>query len=335
MPEYVKLNQRNTYKPNEKLIIDVASVFNNDYKNKIQDITINNNKVDFKDSKDLLYSIEIDGENFKQNSDYTITIKSNGYNDFTKNIRIQSDKVSEPSIEVSKDLMGFYTFKSEEVYINDITDVKLNGKSMKQIDWKKDIDKLTLKISINVDDVITIESNNYKDYEYIVPKKGVENVEISRNSNGYLLFKHNDSSWTDDIDVYLNDNLLSKEDDYKTGYGQIEIIKKLSIGDKINIKSKKFKDYIYIVDLIDNKVKLNYNSFLKKYSFNSGDYGWRDNITYVSINGVEVSKNNGTSDKVGYKLNTTNGIDMLNEIISDDEIVIKSNGYKEYKMTIE
>lgn len=62
---------------------------------------------------------------------------------------------------------------------------------------------------------------------------------------------------------------------------------------------------------------------------------WRDNITYVSINGVEVSKNNGTSDKEGYKLNTTNGIDMLNEIISDDEIVIKSNGYKEYKMTIE
>ncbi|MBS5788206.1 MAG: cell wall-binding repeat-containing protein [Clostridioides difficile] len=335
VPEYVKLNQRNTYKPNEKLIIDVASVFNNDYKNKIQDITINNNKVDFKDSKDSLYSIEIDGENFKQNSDYTITIKSNGYNDFTKNIKIQSDKVSEPSIEVSKDLMGFYTFKSEEVYINDITDVKLNGKSMKQIDWKKDIDKLTLKIGINVDDVITIESNNYKDYEYIVPKKGVENVEISRNSNGYLLFKHNDSSWTDDIDVYLNDNLLSKEDDYKTGYGQIEIIKKLSIGDKINIKSKKFKDYIYIVDLIENKVKLNYNSFLKIYSFNSGDYGWRDNITYVSINGVEVSKNNGTSDKEGYKLNTTNGIDMLNEIISDDEIVIKSNGYKEYKMTIE
>ena len=335
VPEYVKLNQVNTYKPNERVVIDVAKVFNNDYQNKIEEVLVNNNKVEFTNSSDNFYSIEVDGENFKLVGGYTITVKSSGYENFSTKVKIHGDKISVPNIEASKSVMGEYTFKSDAKYINDITDVKLNGKSMGSSEWSKQGDKVVLSASINSSDVITFESNNYENYVYTVPKKSVDSVGVSIISSGYYKFKHNESGWSKDVEVYLNGSLLSKDSDYITSDGEIVITKKLNLGDKLSVKSGKYVDYNYTVELLDNKVEIKYNSYNKNYSFNSSDSYWRDNITSVSINGSEINMTTDFQPTAGYKNNYSGGIDIYNSLTTNDEVVIESNGYKDYKIIIE
>lgn len=186
LPSYVVLNKDNTYKVSSKVLIDVEEVFKGDYRKNIKEVNVNGKKVDFKNCKDKMYSIEIDGENFNQVGNYDIVLKSNGYEDFDTNIQVQNNESS-------------------------------------------------------------------------------SNEETS---------------------------------------------------------------------LLENKVNIDYNSFSKKYSFNSIDYSWRDNIVSVTINNVEVKKATQYFANDGYRNNYSNGIEILSELKNSDEVVIKSNGYTDYKMTI-
>ncbi|MCR8746930.1 hemoblobin-interacting domain-containing protein [Romboutsia lituseburensis] len=186
VPSYVILNKDNTYKVSSKIIIDVEDVFNGDYRKNIKEVNVNGKKVDFKNCKDKLYSIEIDGENFNQVGSYDIVLKSNSYEAFNTNIQVQNDESS----------------SNEET------------------------------------------------------------------------------------------------------------------------------------PLLENKVNIDYNSFSKKYSFNSIDYSWRDNIISVTINNVEVKKATQYFANDGYRNNYSNGIEILSELKNSDEVVIKSNGYTDYKTTI-
>ena len=94
IPSYVKLNNENTYKTGERVVIDVEEAFNSDYKNKIQEVVLNNNEVEFKNCKDKLYSIEIDRENFNQVGDYNIVLKSSGYEDFKTKLKYKMIKIN-------------------------------------------------------------------------------------------------------------------------------------------------------------------------------------------------------------------------------------------------
>lgn len=338
IPSFVKLNNKNSYKPNERVIIDVEQAMNSNYKKAITSVLVDNKEVDYKTCSDEFYSIELSGENFRKAKSYNIVIKANNYKDYEVKLEVKGDNTSVPDIEVEKDLWGDYAFTAKDAeYIFNITNVLVNDKELEEASssfasegFYKNGNKITILSTLDGGSKVVFKSNGYEDYTYNTPLLSVEKINVSKDSDGYHKFSNSQYNWTDNVQVYLNGKLLKKDEGYKSSYGVVTILQNLKEGDKLSIKSKGYEEYNYSVESFENKVKAEYNSYSHRYSFNSADDNWKNKITSVKINGNEIEKSTDLSPTKGYKLNYSGGIDIYESLENGDKLEIKADGYKDY-----
>lgn len=352
IPSFVKLNNKNSYKPNERVIIDVEQAMNSNYKKAITSVLVDNKEVDYKTCSDEFYSIELSGENFRKAKSYNIVIKANNYKDYEVKLEVKGDNTSvpntevekpdteegKPNIEVEKDLWGGYAFTAKDAeYISNITNVLVNDKELEEASssfasegFYKNGNKITILSTLDGGSKVVFKSNGYEDYTYNTPLLSVEKINVSKDSDGYYKFANSQYNWTDNVQVYLNGELLKKDEGYKSSYGVVTILQNLKEGDKLSIKSKGYEEYNYSVESFNNKVKAEYNSYSHRYSFNSADDNWKNKITSVKINGNEIEKSTDLSPTKGYKLNYSGGIDIYESLENGDKLEIKADGYKDY-----
>lgn len=352
VPNYVSMSQKNTYKESQRVLVTVEDNFNSDYKKNIKKVTLNGVDTQFNFGKDDISTIEIYGINFKKTGVYKLCIESEGYVDFINDINIQKETIDSPDvgdlvegddtpnakdvpeIKVSKDtVFRYHIFETEPSYIESVNDIKVNDVSLNPMEWTKSENKIQLNKALSSGDKVKILSNVYGEYNYFVPKKSLNKVDINKNKSGNYEFSNRDYEWSDDIEILLNERVLQKEKGYKAENGKIEILEKLSVGDNLEIKSSKYEDYSYKVALLENNVKMNNNFFSKKYSFNSSD-SWRDSIKSVKVNGEVLDKAKSSFDDKGYVNNYSGGIDILNTLSKGDRIEIESDGYVTYSVVI-
>lgn len=345
IPSFLKLNNKNSYKPNERVIIDVEQAMNSNYKKAITSVLVDNKEVDYKTCLDEFYSIELSGENFRKAKSYNIVIKANNYKDYEVKLEVKGDntsvpdtEVEKPNIEVEKDLWGDYAFTAKDAeYISNITNVLVNDKELEEASssfasegFYKNGNKITILSTLDGGSKVVFKSNGYEDYTYNTPLLSVEKINVSKDSDGYYKFANSQYNWTDNVQVYLNGKLLKKDEGYKSSYGVVTILQNLKEGDKLSIKSKGYEEYNYSVESFGNKVKAEYNSYSHRYSFNSADDNWKNKITSVKINGNEIEKSTDLSPTKGYKLNYSGGIDICESLENGDKLEIKADGYKDY-----
>ncbi|MGX4601101.1 hemoblobin-interacting domain-containing protein [Faecalimicrobium sp. JNUCC 81] len=353
IPNFVKLNESNKFNKNESVLIDVEDVTDGKYRKDITNILVNGKNVEYTASKDNFYSIEIAGTVFNEENNYEITIKTNNYKDFVINKRIGKQEESKPEITVDtkkipapeiifeKDMFRKNIIKSNDKdYLNSIDSIKINGKSLTKASnsyssdgWILDKDKIIIFNELIGGSEITLESSLYADNSYKVPKKSVENIKLSKKNNGNSVFSHSDYNWTENVEVSINGKILKNNEEVRADYGQVTVLVPLSINDNILIKSEGYNDYIYNVQLVDNKVKSNKNTFTGSYTFTSSNNGWSESITSVQINGEEIEKTSEINPTKGYKFNYSGGIDLYNQLNSGDIVTIKSDGYTDYTYT--
>ena len=351
VPKYVKLNDNNSYKPNDKVLVDVEKVFNNEYRKSITSVLLDGKEIKYNNSNKDFYSIEIAKDEFKKEGLYKLTIKAKGYKDFETTIKISNkenqkdgvniEKEEVPNITSKADIFNKIIFTSnDKEYIKSISKVILDNKELKisksayeNEGYNISDDKLTILSSLQSGSKIKFESSKYKDYVYVAPKKSVDKVSVSKNSNGGYTISNKDYSWTDSIEIFVNGDKL--EDDFSAENGSVNISKSLNSGDKVVIKSKGYEDFSYKVSLIKANINVQKNDVItKSYSFNTNDYNWKENINSVKINGVEINKTNEFTPSEGYKINYSGGIDIYNTLNSGDKITINSDGYEVFSYTI-
>lgn len=373
VPNYVALNNGNTYKVNKDVVVDVKHPFNNEYLKDIQEVLLDGKKIDYKESNTYFNSIVLESENFKEEKLYKITIKTNKYKDFNADIKIgdktidvekinkededkqnqneNKDKKYEeqqvikkqvPNIEedIQGGLLNKARFISEAEYIKSISRVKLNDENLERESsvspnegYNIEAGTLTILNKIIGGDKITFESDKYEDYTCIVPKKSA-NIEVSRNSNNKFVFNSNDQAWTKSAYVLVNGSKLSKGE-FEADFGKITVIKDLKPCDNLVIQSQGFNDFEYEVALLKADVNVKKNTlFNKSYSFTTSSNSWKGNITSVKVNGAEISQTNDYSPTEGYKENYNGGVDVYNSLSSGDTVSIEANGYEAFTYVV-
>jgi hypothetical protein len=88
VPNYVQLDDGNTYNTYQDVSIVVEEVTNKNYKNKIQNIYLNGKKLNSSQYNYNFYNLVIHGDVFTEAKSYTLKIEVDGYKDFVENITI-------------------------------------------------------------------------------------------------------------------------------------------------------------------------------------------------------------------------------------------------------
>jgi len=96
IPDYVSLNDDNKYKTYQDVSIEVSHVMNSAYKEKIQSVYLNDQKLESNQYKYDFYDLVIDGNLFSDAKSYSVKIVSEGYKNFEKDITIEEEILALP-----------------------------------------------------------------------------------------------------------------------------------------------------------------------------------------------------------------------------------------------